>query len=58
VDHWVLVDAGVPNTLLFGAHGSSLSRAVQAKLRPTKRGEAPAQLDLIIGKQWLCRAGA
>lgn len=50
VNRWVLVDAGAPNTWLFGAHGRGLTKAVLAKLRPAKRGDASGQLDLIIGK--------
>ncbi|EFN58303.1 hypothetical protein CHLNCDRAFT_142301 [Chlorella variabilis] len=48
VDHWVLVDAGVRDSLLFGSHASSLLKAVRHALRPARPGEAPGQLDLIL----------
>lgn len=52
VDHWVLVDAGAPNSLLLGRHASKLVGAVLRALAPARRraGEPPAQLDLIIRK--------
>ncbi|PRW56718.1 hypothetical protein C2E21_4783 [Chlorella sorokiniana] len=48
VDHWVLVDAGQADTLLFGGHASSLVRAVKRALAPARRGAPPGRLDAIV----------
>lgn len=44
-DHWVLVGAGAPDTLLWGGHASGLAKGVH---RAVARGAPPAQLDLIV----------
>lgn len=48
VDHWVLVDSGQADTLLFGGHASSLVRAVVRALAPARRGAPPGRLDAIV----------
>ena len=48
VDHWVLVDAGQADTVLFGGHASSLVRAVKRALAPPRRGAPPGRLDAIV----------
>ncbi|KAL4427824.1 hypothetical protein ABPG75_001913 [Micractinium tetrahymenae] len=49
VDHWLLVDAGAANSRLpLGGYATALLRALQRALRPARRGEAPAQLDLVL----------
>lgn len=48
VDHYILIDAGARDSLLWGSHACSLARAVQRRLAPAKRGGEPGQLDLIV----------
>lgn len=48
VDHWVLIDAGQADTLLFGGHASSLVRAIKRALAPARRGAPPGRLDAIV----------
>ena len=48
VDHYILIDAGARDSLLWGSHASSLVKGVQRRLAPAKKGGEPGQLDLIV----------